>query len=387
MKCLVSIFARSFVLIFCTCFFAFPVGADDTLFDILRRTKSSDAIAANHLRVESQILLDSLQEFPADAIRAFILDAAQNPDGRVLAAEILESRMPQLAQSLDQILIDDPITDLRYYAIARAKEKADKLLDEEPEKSVNIYRALLFRANAFDQTLALVRDLSNVNEQKPLSEMGIDFNAPQNAGYLIEWEVSPPYDNPDGKGLDTVYPPEDPESAEDGIEWKPMVVEQADGKGDLAPFTDKKTNLSIYARAVLESPFARTISIRYSTQKTGKLWLNRKELGCFPNNDDGGDVPDKYAMTAELQPGRNILLVKNTRYTEAPPAPSGDATAAPPVRRAAPATPPSTVNPSRAEEPSETTANDRRGVTTRERSEGSAGPAAPNGLSFYTSRS
>ncbi|MDR2439586.1 MAG: PQQ-binding-like beta-propeller repeat protein [Planctomycetaceae bacterium] len=59
--------------------------------------------------------------------------------------------------------------------------------------------------------------------------------------------------------------------------------------------------------------------IRFSTQKTGKVWLNGTEIGCFPLNDDGGDVPDKYMMEAKLQAGQNVLLVKNTRYTETPP--------------------------------------------------------------------
>ncbi|MDR1962905.1 MAG: PQQ-binding-like beta-propeller repeat protein [Planctomycetaceae bacterium] len=313
--------------IFCTV--APLLVADDALFDLLKRIDNKKPVEANLLRVEAQTLLDSQRsnkKFPADELVGFILDTAQNPDGRVLALDILEEHDPQRAASLDRQLIDDPVGGLRYNVVARIIKRADQLLENEQfSEAATIYHALLVRAAALDQTAAIVRALLKINNKKPLSELGIEYGGAKDAGYLVHWEVSEPYENPDNKGLDTVYPPEQTNIVTNSLTWKPMETDNIDGKLNLFPFTDKKTNVSLYARTILESPVAQTVSIRYSTQKTGKVWLNGTEIGCFPLNDDGGDVPDKYVMGVELQAGQNVLLVKNTRYSETPPAGSSPA--------------------------------------------------------------
>ncbi|MDR2116721.1 MAG: PQQ-binding-like beta-propeller repeat protein [Planctomycetaceae bacterium] len=293
--------------------------ADEPLFELFKRIDPQKPVEANLLRIEAQTRLDTLQPFPGEKLVAFILDTGQNPEGRTFALELLEEYDPKQAISLDQKLIDDPVGNLRYFAVSRIIEKANLLLEKEQfEEAARIYHALLTRTVALDQTSGIVRSLLKINNKKPLSELGIEYGGAEDAGYLIHWEVSEPYDNPDNKGLDTIYPPEQTDLKTDLLTWNPIETDSIDGKLNLFPFTDKKTNLTLYTRTILESPVEQTVSIRYSTQKTGKVWLNGVEIGTFPLNDDGGDVPDKYIMEAKLQAGQNVLLVKNTRYSETP---------------------------------------------------------------------
>ncbi|MDR2754956.1 MAG: PQQ-binding-like beta-propeller repeat protein [Planctomycetaceae bacterium] len=311
---------RFFVILLFLGFSVSTFAVEEPLFDLFKHIDPQKPVEANRLRIEAQARLDTLQQFPSETLVAFILDAEQNPEGRVLALELLEEYDPKQVALLDRQLIDEPVGSLRYYAVARILKKANLLLEKEQfEEAATIYHALLTRAAAFDQTSGIVRSLLKINNKKPLSEFGIEYGGAENAGYLIHWEVSEPYDNPDNKGLDSVYPPEKNDKDSDSLTWKPMETDNIDGKLNLFPFTNKKTNISLYARTILESPVEQIVSIRYSTQKTGKIWLNGTEIGCFPLNDDGGDVPDKYVMEAKLRAGQNVLLVKNTRYSETPP--------------------------------------------------------------------
>jgi outer membrane protein assembly factor BamB len=304
--------------------FSLNLAAEETLFDILRRLDAKAPVTSNLLRVKAQTLLDS-RDLPA--LRDYVTDTSQNPDGRVLALELLEEHAPKRSVTLDRRLVEDPVGEMRYNATARILQTADNLLEEKKyEDAAAVYHALLCRAASLEQTAAIVRSLAEIDAEKPLAELGIAFHGAEDAGYLLHWEVSEAYDNPDNQGLDTVYPPENAETG--ATVWKPLSTDSQEGKLNLAPFMEEKKSVSLYVRTVLESPVPQTVSIRYSTQKTGKVWLNGKEIGHFPLNDDGGDVPDKYVMDAELQPGKNVLLVKNTCFREESGSPSGGPQAA-----------------------------------------------------------
>lgn len=299
--------------------FGLSIQAGGSVLEIISGINDTEPVRSNMLRLEAQVLADSDDSScDPEKMREFILDETQNPAARIFAQELFETRFPESSASLDPVMLESPNPELRYPVIARLLEKADKLKEKnELEKASVIYHALLFRAGSLEQTNRIANSLSGIEKERPLSGFGIDFNQARDCGYLIEWKVSIPYENSDGNGIDEKYPPEEFGAAEEGgSEWKTLEADKPDGKLDLEPFADGKTNFSIYARHILDSPETKKVSIRYSTQKTGKVWLNGVEIGRFPINDDGGDVPDKYEMTAELKPGRNVLLVKNSRYTE-----------------------------------------------------------------------
>lgn len=130
------------------------------------------------------------------------------------------------------------------------------------------------------------------------------------------WYLIGPFDNPNGKGFDRVYPPEQeielkkqyPGKNNETASWqqKPFV----DGKiNDLRVFREENNTDSVaYVYREIECPEAMDLPIGLGSDDTLTVWLNGKKL--LSEGIPRPVIPDQNKLTLNLQKGKNHLLMK-----------------------------------------------------------------------------
>ncbi len=137
--------------------------------------------------------------------------------------------------------------------------------------------------------------------------------------YIMQWMVIGPFDNSDGKQLNTVYEPEEDIDFEREYDvmngakarWH-AVSARGDGFVNLRAVMNAKKlpeeNALAYALVYIESPSAREVELLTGTDDGVKIWLNGEAVH---NNDIyRGAFPDEDRVKVKLIEGRNELLVK-----------------------------------------------------------------------------
>jgi hypothetical protein len=287
---------------------------------LLAGMDGANPVARNWLRAAIDPILDRAandkQPVPAAALEAFLRDAGHDPQARRLAYELVVKAEPAAADRLLPGLLDDPNSDLRRDAVARVIDQADMLFDGgKRDESKPVYLRALAAGRERDQ-------LDKVT--KRLGELGEKINLADYQGYVRRWKAVGPFPNPDGKGIDTAYPPEprpDFAAEYDGkagkVRWKDYNSTKENALIDLNEAVATNPESVAYAAAEFHSPAARDAEIRLGCFTAFKLWVNG-ELALVRGDAYTGMKPDHYVAKVRLKAGANAILVKIGQETPPP---------------------------------------------------------------------
>ena len=131
-----------------------------------------------------------------------------------------------------------------------------------------------------------------------------------------EWHYAGPFDNPGGRGFDTVYPPEngvDLSKEYVGKNGEKVVWRKGnfpDGKvNNLAIFKPAGNQNSVaYVYRELDFGGSAEVPVSLGSDDTLTVWLNGRKL--VAQNAARGCAPDQAVLTLKLRPGKNRLLLK-----------------------------------------------------------------------------
>ncbi len=139
---------------------------------------------------------------------------------------------------------------------------------------------------------------------------------PQVAGGLRTWHVSHRYANPDWYPIDQVTcPPEEHLARLPDADWTRI---EAPPSG--LPVVDLGTNRQaevgdvVYAATTIQAVSGHTRRLHFGASCQAQLWLNGKPLGYVPN--EKGLRRDEFVVPLDLNPGKNVLVVKLERFWE-----------------------------------------------------------------------
>jgi len=131
-----------------------------------------------------------------------------------------------------------------------------------------------------------------------------------------KWYYAGPFDNPGGRGFNTVYPPEQ------GVDLSKVYVGKngekvrwregkfVDGRANnLALFKPEcNQNAVVYLYREFHFPAATEMPVSLGSDDTLTVWLNGTRL--LAQNVSRSCGPDQARLTLKLKPGRNALLLK-----------------------------------------------------------------------------
>jgi C-terminal processing protease CtpA/Prc len=181
--------------------------------------------------------------------------------------------------------------------LADAIDSYEKALKSEPN-SVTIHLKLA----------DLYRQQGNEAESRK------HYNA---TGFLDDdaWMIIGPFDNTDGNGFNSEYPPEkgmdlarEYPGKEGNVKWFRPKRGRIDGIVDLAALLGRVNWAVAYAATSVQSPETREVQLRIGSDDDVKVWLNSELV--LSRNVDRPAVPDEDIVPVTLQKGQNQLLLK-----------------------------------------------------------------------------
>jgi hypothetical protein len=283
-----------------------------TLLPILDAMDGANDYALNWLRAAIESIaereLKAGKALPIPELGNFLLDARHHPRARRLAFELIARVDPGTTDKLLGGMLNDPSLEIRYDAVQKVIGQASQSLSSSNRAGA----ALLFQ-----QALAAARDAKQVDDiAQKLKDLGQPVDLPNLFGFIAEWKVVGPFDNTGGKGFESVYPPEqkiDFAAEYDGktgkVRWKDYVTRHKHGMVDINQPCGKLKGVVAYATTDFFSERAQSVELRLGGKNSWKVWLNGKFLFGRDEYHTGAEI-DQYPMPAQLQPGRNTILVK-----------------------------------------------------------------------------
>jgi hypothetical protein len=270
-------------------------------------------LAANWLRGAFETVaereLKAKGTLPADMLERFMNSKRHGDWSRRLAYEWLVRIDGRSPDRLLPAMLDDPSLELRHDAVEQALEAVRSLEKSRPprEKLVAQYRVLLGHARDLDQIKTIVDKLKGMREEVDLQKL---------FGFIVEWKLIGPFDNTDGKGFATEYPPErevNYAAHDEGkwatVRWQDHKTSDPHGVVDLNKALGKHKSAVAYAAAEFISDKARPVELRMGCINACKAWLNGELVIEREVYHTAVDI-DQYAGQGKLQPGRNVILVK-----------------------------------------------------------------------------
>ncbi|MBX3444394.1 MAG: hypothetical protein KF774_18490 [Planctomyces sp.] len=295
---------------------ALSASGPDALLPILKAMNDCNPLARNWLRGAFEAIasraIETPGQFPADALRAFFDDRANEPRARRLAFEWLAKSDAEAAARIIARSLDDPSSEMRRDAVVVQMQTAAELLEQgDRDAARTAYLAALEGAGDEDQ----VQELAKV-----LKDLGHEVNFVQHAGFLMQWTLLGPFDNKNQGGFDVPYPPEQEVALDkeysyehDGqsgkTRWMPYTSTKSDGLFDIAGLVAPYKGAIMYATTTFESEATRDVEFRLATPNAWKLWLNG-ELLFAREEYHRGMFFDQYQVRGRLKPGENRLLLK-----------------------------------------------------------------------------
>jgi len=283
----------------------------DTLPTLLAALDDASPLAANWLRSAVDAVAEraaaARRPLPTAALEAFLRDTRHAGAARRLAYELLTKSDPTVPKRLLPTLLDDPGAELRYEAVAVALEEARTLPKDDPAGKP-AFRKLLKAARDFQQVEAIAKELDDRGEK-------IDLTA--RFGFLTHWHVVAGFDNTDGKGFQTAYPPERGVdlaahyAGKGGADcaWKEHVTTQNYGVVDFNKVIGKQKNAVAYGYTAVESQKEQAVELRAASATALKIFLDSREVFARESYHQSFD-PDSHIAPVTLKPGRNAILIK-----------------------------------------------------------------------------
>lgn len=283
----------------------------DAIVPILAALDGASPVAANWLRTAVDAIAEretaANRPLPAKELEAFLRDTKQAGNARRLAFELVCKADPSARDRLLPTFLSDPGLELRYDAVAVAFDQAKALPTDAAEAKAQLLKLL-----------DAVRDVSQTEAiAKELERRGSPVNLVKHYGFITTWYLAGVFDNTDGKGFDSVYPPErsaDPAARYPGkggkeVAWKAHSTAEKNGAVDLNKAIGKEKAVVAYGYVVIEVPAERPVQVRAASATALKVWVNGQELIAREMYHQSFD-PDSHIAPVTLKPGRNAILIK-----------------------------------------------------------------------------
>jgi hypothetical protein len=279
---------------------------------ILQALDKASPLAANWIRNAFESVADrevkQKHPLPVAALEAFVRDKSHPPRARRLAYDWLVKVDPSAADRLIPGMLLDPAPEFRRDAVAlkiAEAAKVDPLINRA--QAVRLYREALSGAIHDDQVKTCA---------EALRKMGQTVNIAEHFAYLTRFWVIGPFNNPDGKLLETPCPPEKEirlDAEYDGkygkVTWAPISTKNEYGILDIAKQIHPYKGATMYLLTEFDTPHERKVELRLQTQNSWKIWVNEKPL--FSRYEyHRGSAFDQYRVPALMRAGRNTILLK-----------------------------------------------------------------------------
>jgi len=287
-------------------------GNANGLLPVLEGMDGANDYALNWLRAAADTIVSREVStgaiLPMNELGKFLLDTRHHPRARRLVFELLARLDPPTANQLLSGMLNDPSLEIRHDAVEQLEQQASHSLAAGNKSGASLL---------FQQALASARDVKQIDSiAKNLETLGQPVDLRKLFGFLLQWKVIGPFDNTGQKGFEKVYPPEqkiDFSAEYDGkagkVRWRDYTSAHKYGMIDMNQPFGKLKEVTAYATTDFFSDRAQTVELRLGGKNSWKVWLNGKYL--FGRDEYHFDAEiDQYSMPAELQAGRNAILVK-----------------------------------------------------------------------------
>lgn len=287
-------------------------GRAATLLPILESMDDANDYALNWLRLAADAIasreLDSGGALPLPELGRFLLETRHHPRARRLAFELIARVDATTADKLLAGMLNDPSLEIRRDAVQKIIGQGNRLLAETNKAGATLL---------YQQALSCARDVKQIESlAKKLAELGQPVDLLKHFGFISEWQIIGPFDNAGNNGFTNAFPPElkidftaEHEGKTGKVRWKDYTTTHKYGMVDMNQPFGKLKEVTAYATAEFFSPQSQSVELRLGGKNSWKLWLNGKLL--FERDEYHADAEiDQYLMPAQLQPGRNVILVK-----------------------------------------------------------------------------
>ena len=287
-------------------------GSPATLLTVLEGMDGANDYALNWLRMAADSIvsraLDSGGTIPLPELGRFLLETRHHPRARRLAIELIARVDSATTDKLLAGMLNDPSLEIRRDAVQKVINQGNRLVSDGNKPGATLlYQQALTYARAVEQIESLA---------KKLAELGQPVDLLKHFGFITEWKVIGPFDNTGNKGFTTSLPPEqkiDFTAEHDGksgkVRWKDYTTSHAYGMVDMNQPFGKLKEVTAYATAEFVSVQAQSVELRLGGKNSWKLWLNGKLLFERDEYHANAEI-DQYLMPAQVQAGRNVILVK-----------------------------------------------------------------------------
>jgi hypothetical protein len=287
-------------------------GDATTLLPILEAMDGANDYALNWLRSAADAVAgretDAGHKLPLTELGKFLLETGHYPRARRLAFELVARADPATADLLLAGMLNDRSLEMRHDAVQKLIDRADQLLVRS-----NAAGATLL----LQQALSAARDVAQIESLAgKLEALGQPVDLQKHFGFLTAWKVIGPFDNSGRKGFETVFPPErkiDLAAEHEGkgrkIRWQDYLTTHKYGMVDMNRPCGKLKEVVAYATTDFFSDEARPVELRLGGKNSWKVWMNGRLLFAHDEYHANTEI-DQYLMPAQLQAGRNTILVK-----------------------------------------------------------------------------
>ncbi len=284
----------------------------DELPSILAGMDGANPLAVNWLRAAVDAIAErtvsQTGKLPTEGLEKFLAQTNHSPRARRLAFEWIARQDPAAKDRLIPTMVDDPSLELRREAIDRLLTSAAAELEaKHDDQAKATYQKALASARDLDQVKIITEALLKLNQPVDL---------PSHYGFIIDWQLTGPFDNKSGIGFAAVYPPEEKvdlkaeyTTPDAKLTWKAHHTEDAFGMVDLNKAIGKHMGVAAYAFAEFTAEQAAPVELRIGSENAVKVWLNGK-LVVNAEAYHANSAMDQYTGSGELKPGKNLILVK-----------------------------------------------------------------------------
>jgi len=279
---------------------------------VLNAMDGANDYAMNWLRPAADAIVEretaAGNKLPLTDLGKFLLDTSHHPRTRRFAFELIARADASTADALLAGMLNDPSLELRHDAVRALIAQADEALVRTNKAGAGLL---------LQQALGAARDVPQIEGiAEKLEALGQPVNLQRHFGFLTNWKVIGPFDNTERKGFDTVFPPEeklDLAAEYEGkcrkVKWQDFQTAHKYGMVDMNQPCGKLKEVTGYATTEFFVAAARPVELRLGGKNSWKLWLNGKLL--FEHDEYHANTEiDQYPMPAQLQAGRNVVLVK-----------------------------------------------------------------------------
>jgi hypothetical protein len=285
----------------------------DALVDILNGLQDASPTVANWLRTAVDAIAERTlaagKPLPAEKLEAFVRDTQQNGPARRLAYEWLVRVDATAPERLLPGMLNDPGAELRRDAVAVVIKDAQKLFEKKDKAAATaFYKKALDAAREPDQVDVIV---------DRLKKLGVQIDLTTHWGLITRWMMVGPFDNANGIGFNTVFPPEKGVNLkatyrskdQKEIRWQEHVTMLPAGLVDINKVAGPLHGATYFAYTAVSSPTERPVEIRAGSNNAVRIYLNGKEV-YFREEYHHGMQMDQHVGHGLLKAGRNDILIK-----------------------------------------------------------------------------